>query len=120
MYSKREVTKIEDRLPALSGIARTFQTVLKGRYFAGIWEENLSFFKGLCWFTLSVGFPDAVERMKLGIARAYVAPTWSWVSCPALIQHHSWNWDSATPLVDIHEVVCTPASLKSFSNGPKS
>ncbi|KAE9363409.1 HET-domain-containing protein, partial [Stipitochalara longipes BDJ] len=48
-YFKCRITFAEDRLPALSGLARAFQekNPTVGRYLAGIWSDNL--LRGLLW-----------------------------------------------------------------------
>lgn len=46
-YSTRDLTKRDDRLPALSGLARVFTKVLHEDYVAGLWSKDLG--RGLCW-----------------------------------------------------------------------
>jgi hypothetical protein len=68
-YSKKELTRETDRLPAISGLAAHVQAARNlGKYFAGIWEFDLP--GGLLWTT-----EDARWRNP-----TYLAPSWSWAS----------------------------------------
>lgn len=68
VYTKRELTYESDRLPALAGLARFFETKLQDEYIGGLWRHELP--EALCW---TVDRPS--ER-----ARHYSAPSWSWAS----------------------------------------
>ncbi|KAL8364227.1 hypothetical protein RB601_009794 [Gaeumannomyces tritici] len=67
-YQSRDLTFGEDKLPAFSGIARTFLRFFGGEYLAGIWSTDIH--NGLMWIGSS---SDAWEKF-------YRAPTWSWAS----------------------------------------
>lgn len=97
-YSDKSITKEEDRLPALSGIAKRFQSVRMSRYLAGLWEDNLS--KDLCWKV----------RVQGKRSRKYLAPSWSWCS---IFAYATWSNDSSLARVDIdvREVSCTPSTI---------
>jgi hypothetical protein len=70
-YCKRSLTKEEDKLVAISGIAKVFQSrMLDDTYVAGQWYN--SFPLGLLW---KVNDPDSVTRPF-----SYRAPSWSWAS----------------------------------------
>ena len=76
-YSSRELSYETDVLPALSGLAHSFETVHgvekltdTNDYLAGIWRNDLA--KGLLW-TLHDS-SDASRHTQ------YIAPTWSWAS----------------------------------------
>jgi hypothetical protein len=43
----RSLTRNTDTLPALSGLAKEFQSLTRDKYCAGLWYNNL--FEGLCW-----------------------------------------------------------------------
>ncbi|KAI0385255.1 heterokaryon incompatibility protein-domain-containing protein [Hypomontagnella monticulosa] len=68
-YTCAELTKQSDRLPALSGVAKDMQNVLKSKYLAGLWEISLLY--QLLW---RLDRPD-----RLGIETSG-APSWSWAS----------------------------------------
>ncbi|SPJ92121.1 uncharacterized protein FTOL_13665 [Fusarium torulosum] len=71
-YSRRELTYITDKLPALSGVASRVQEVTQSRYIAGMWEDNLAY--NLCWAI--VDSPQGIAALPA----EYVAPSWSWAS----------------------------------------
>ena len=68
-YTTHGLTKGEDKLPALSGLAQTLETASGGSYVAGLWRDHLPF--GLLW-------RKAGEWLKP--APTYRAPTWSWAA----------------------------------------
>ncbi|KEY64556.1 hypothetical protein S7711_03622 [Stachybotrys chartarum IBT 7711] len=69
-FTKRGITKSFDKLPALSGLAKIFESKLTGRYVGGLWERYLPF--GLLWRRHNewLTFPEA----------GYRAPSWSWAA----------------------------------------
>jgi len=74
-FTQRHLTYDSDRLPALSGIAKTiYYTGALGRYFAGLWEARLA--EGLLWFVN----PATVGFAPLPPSRSLTAPSWSWAS----------------------------------------
>jgi hypothetical protein len=80
-YSHLRLGKEKDKLPALSGLASTFQnrpSFLQdqlshnkplGEYYAGLWQRN--FVDHLCWYVRDASH----KRLD-----KYRAPTWSWAS----------------------------------------
>jgi hypothetical protein len=69
-FSQTDITYDTDRLPALSGIAKTFLQQQTGdEYIAGLWKNNLA--AGLLWQTSG----QIAKRPS-----TYIAPTWSWAS----------------------------------------
>jgi hypothetical protein len=69
-YSKCSLTYETDRLPSLSGLARTFGEQLGGSYIAGLWQDQMPY--SLSWFVWSA--PEGTSK------RNYYAPSWSWAS----------------------------------------
>ncbi|KAL1636617.1 hypothetical protein SLS58_009741 [Diplodia intermedia] len=68
-YSSRQLTYGTDKLIALSGLAKVASSAGQvGRYFAGIWENDLCY--GLLWICSG----DCVQ------SPSYRAPSWSWAS----------------------------------------
>ncbi|KAL1603558.1 hypothetical protein SLS60_005146 [Paraconiothyrium brasiliense] len=79
-FSERRLTQAQDKLPAMSGLAKHIQTLgngLLGRYLAGMWETELVY--ALTWTTKAT-----FSSMKGNVAphkpRSYRAPSWSWAS----------------------------------------
>ena len=71
-YSSCHVTKEEDKLIAISGIARRFHSALGSEYLAGLWRDNLPI--ELIWRV------SRVESDKVQEPSRYRAPSWSWAS----------------------------------------
>lgn len=76
-YTSRSITKDSDRLPALSGIAEKFKSNKRGRYLAGIWENDLPY--ALAWSTYEGKMPET-----------YIAPSWSWASVTGEATYETW------------------------------
>lgn len=76
VYSKRNLSKESDRLPALSGLASRMATVINSTYLAGIWKDDL--LQGLHWH-MPYDLRDAENLSKEPATNK--APSWSWASC---------------------------------------
>ena len=80
-YTKRGLTKREDILPALSGIAARMHSFHNSRYFAGLWYNR--FIEGLCWRPLPTGgeyFPSIPSPSDSVPLEDIDLPSWSWIS----------------------------------------
>lgn len=76
-YSSCGLTKVQDKLVAIAGIAKKLRPVVKDRYVAGLWEKSLP--TSLLW--------DRLGRSKsCGPSTQYVAPTFSWAASDQTIQ----------------------------------
>lgn len=73
-YSRRKLTRISDRLPALAGLTEFFQTRTGDFPVAGLWREDLLF--GILWHVR--------EPKKLGMPSSL--PSWSWASIEGPIE----------------------------------
>jgi hypothetical protein len=92
-YSRRKLTRFEDRLPALAGIASELQRVWGDKYIAGLWQRNLV--SQLGW------------RHVGGLCTPYRSPGWSWITSPgqalipeSLLSEDAEVLDCAIKLVD--------------------
>ena len=73
-YAQMRLTFPEDKLPALSEVAKYFQTIFGDEYLAGIWRDNLDYlYVGLGWHCQ---YQDSL----LPIPEPSRALTWSWAS----------------------------------------
>ena len=72
-YTGRKLTKGEDKLPALSGIADIFSTRTQDEYLAGLWRNN--FHLNLLWYSNIKDLDELPSRPT-----EYLAPSWSWAS----------------------------------------
>jgi hypothetical protein len=75
-YSRLRLTRESDRLPALIGVATTFQRRLETGYLAGIWQTDIA--RGLLWDVTRYASADP-ESEALRQRRPHV-PSWSWAS----------------------------------------
>lgn len=73
-YTKLGITKIEDRLPALSGLAKMIQSKTADTYVTGLWRSSMV--EGLAWSLSGKDF----KSEELYETRPYTAPSWSWAS----------------------------------------
>ena len=72
-YCSRALTfPLNDKLPAISGIAEQIHQVTGSKYYAGIWEHSL--LSDLLWKP-HLGYQETSMDLK-----AYQAPSWSWAS----------------------------------------
>jgi hypothetical protein len=70
-YFGRTLTKKSDMLPAISGLAKRFQSLRKhSTYLAGLWSHNIA--EDLSWAALD--FDDGKTEANEGV------PSWSWAS----------------------------------------
>lgn len=71
-YSNKKLTKMSDRLPAVSALAQKFQLKLDEKYLAGLWEKDL--ICGLSWAS------DISKTEEDHRDMSDRAPSWSWAS----------------------------------------
>ncbi|KAF2731285.1 HET-domain-containing protein, partial [Polyplosphaeria fusca] len=71
-YSRCTLTKTDDKLVAISGIARTLQALHQNDYLAGLWRDNLV--EGLMWV------PELDNDVFGYGTTCHLAPYWSWAS----------------------------------------
>ena len=106
-YSRRELTFLLDRLPALSGVAYRVYEATKSQYLAGIWEDSLP--TSLCWVT------EHNRDEALPLPQQYVVPSWSWASVvreiEAQVERSIEQFESA---VTILEAKCYVPGLNPF------
>ena len=92
-YTARQLTVQNDRLPALSGLARQFAFPQMGRYLAGIWYSQLP--DALDW---TIKHPRKTDN--------YRAPSWCWASLDGSVNYVT---SGGTTEVELIEAGCTPA-----------
>lgn len=71
-YSQRELTREEDRLPALAGLAARYAQETGYTYLAGLWREDLP--RSLLWIMPTLYDYDPQERTSQS------TPSWTWAS----------------------------------------
>ncbi|KAI1371954.1 hypothetical protein F4677DRAFT_463690 [Hypoxylon crocopeplum] len=97
-----------DRLPALSGLAKIYESRLKCRYLAGHWETG--FLKSLCW---------SGARESQHTIPEYIAPSWSWASTLGYVDTSLMSKDvytrDLTKVLDVSDVSIVPS--KAYPTG---
>jgi len=132
-YSKRKLSKWDDRLLALSGIARRFSSqfdVTIGSYLAGLWEVD--FLWHLMWrvdygqvgsprddaSSVSSEHQDPGDDIRLANSlEARLKPTWSWISSPWPVTWSSVsidNFRTGKECARLVEVECDADQLDKF------
>jgi hypothetical protein len=76
-YTSRQLTKAEDMLPALSGLARIVGEYTKSEYVVGLWAGD--FIRSLGWVS-DFSYRHRTGEIPPSRHKNYVAPTWSWAS----------------------------------------
>lgn len=67
IYGKCSVTKPEDRLIAIAGVAKSIKPLLDDEYLAGLWKKDLPY--NLVWFIRGIyGSPRLSETYRCSIS----------------------------------------------------
>lgn len=124
-YSRRKLTKGQDKLTALAGLARLAAKKTGDAYYAGIWRNSV--YEDLSW--------RAQHREELAVAvmvdksmrkKRVLGPTVAEVSKPASYRAPSWSWASLDGPIEfqllsygnlvarVHSCSVTPSSLDPF------
>lgn len=74
-YTNSNLTKQNDKLVAVSGIAKFCQPAFRSDYLAGLWISNLP--RDLCWHS-----QNHLQRVA-----DYRAPSWSWASVIGMVRY---------------------------------
>jgi len=79
-YRRRDLSHSSDRVIAIVGIARAFQSEHGFTYLAGMWKEQLP--SSLLWFINISRTRDMAELFVTREPRLESVPTWSWLAGP--------------------------------------
>ena len=90
-YSVTSLTKEEDKLVAISGIAKRMQSLLDDVYLAGLWRKDLPF--QLLWSVDDIS-DTAATRVRAKRPRPYRAPSWSWASLDGPVYAQGARYDN--------------------------
>jgi hypothetical protein len=117
-YTRRKLSFMSDRLPAISGIAAAIHSSASGNYLAGQWSNFL--LRGMAWFT------DSTERFYNGWSirysslrhDRYYAPSWSWASVTGPVSF----WAHSDPIleVELEEIDFEPQSGNPYGPAKRS
>ncbi|KAF7531100.1 hypothetical protein G7054_g9203 [Neopestalotiopsis clavispora] len=106
-YCNTSITRVSDRLVAISAIARYFGTLKQSPYHAGLWGDT--FINDMAWFTNDPRGRDDI----------YVAPSWSWASLcgrqpSVMVTECSLNMGRPLQIPKILEVQTRPSGQEKF------
>ncbi|KAF4443400.1 HET-domain-containing protein [Fusarium austroafricanum] len=109
-YSKRELTYESDRLPAISSVASHYNTLMPGRYLAGVWEQWL--FSDMAWMSswgVENAYPPAPKKST-------EMPSWSWASITGQVHFALETCVDSDKMSSIRliDVDCAPSSGNPF------
>ena len=106
------LTKHEDKLIALSGIAQRMQQVLDDEYLAGLWRRDL--LSDLQWYV-----PECKQANGLPstIPKPYRAPSWSWAYVEADVRYRSVESDILVKVIDASVSPVTEDPTGQVENG---
>lgn len=102
-YTKLNMSYEKDIFPAISGLAQSFESSLKMKYCAGIWEEN--FISDLLWYSQPI-FKHKTSWSSR--PKHWRAPTWSWASITSPAKYIS-DPRGFTPFCTMTDVKCVPS-----------
>lgn len=90
-FSKRQLSFIDNKLPAMAGVASSYADKFRYTYLAGLWKENLP--SGLLWQR---------DRTVPSLTRftEYAAPSWSWASVSGLLKYRNVRLHPPDPELD--------------------
>ncbi|KAI1398963.1 HET-domain-containing protein [Hypoxylon fuscum] len=112
LYTRRNLTKQSDILPAISGVARIFAKFTPGGYYAGHFESL-----GVMNLLWAVDSPHNDKSVSRSSCRPhdYTAPSWSWASVMGAV---SWSWylphEKIETMTAVKSMVTEPAGRDSF------
>ncbi|KAH7363965.1 heterokaryon incompatibility protein-domain-containing protein [Rhexocercosporidium sp. MPI-PUGE-AT-0058] len=107
VFSECALTKSNDKLVAIAGIAKTFESTLDGTYLAGVWSSNIV--RGLLWWVNK----DKARVGKNSIrVLPYRAPSWSWASIDGPIRQRCSGFSRV--LVQVGEVQVVSTTTDQF------
>jgi hypothetical protein len=79
-YSRRSLTKSEDKIPALTGVIRQMHAFTGDKCYMGVWAQRVA--PCLLWLR---------EKETLRLQTTYRAPSWSLAAYDGKIQFPMWN-----------------------------
>ncbi|KAE9372497.1 HET-domain-containing protein [Stipitochalara longipes BDJ] len=121
VYSRCNLTRADDKLVAISGLAKEIHKALgnKDRYLAGLWRQHLLYqllwYRGLDGYAANTGMSARPD--------SYRAPSWSWASLDGKIDidfpapSPSMVLDFHVTLIDVHVEYVTDDSFAQVKAG---
>lgn len=113
-YSRCALTMRRDKLVALSGIAKKYQSLMNDAYVAGMWQKSLAaqllWRNGVSWKPLSdTSGPNSSPSGDV-LVDEWRAPSWSWASVDCDTLWIDSSADESGSMVKVNNVSVTGAS----------
>jgi hypothetical protein len=114
-YSRRHLTVLKDKLPAISGVAAEVGRLIGGdEYVAGLWKSDM--LRGLSWFS-DITFRRRMTRGEWPPPRSDEdIPSWSWAAFDGPVTNYGNKWfDTPEEIVGRHgpkECTTPPAKIR--------
>lgn len=101
-YSGLNLSRLKDRQVAILGLAGEMKPFRKGRYLAGLWEDNLLL--DLAWY---LDYPEPTSYLETQ------APSWSWASTISRCHFVSWgDWHNVSGFTTSIQKIDMPPDAK--------
>ncbi|KAF4840971.1 hypothetical protein CGCSCA4_v009796 [Colletotrichum siamense] len=109
-YSTCALTFPQDRLLAMSAIAKRIRSFTGDEYVAGLWRSTLE--QDLMWRTVRESkppetFTSSAKREEDAARSSYIAPSWSWAGpgkgTSRVVRHRYIDLDSTEALCKVHD-----------------
>lgn len=104
-YTGRNLNIQSDILPALSGLASTFEKLLRDDYCAGLWKNDIV--RGMCWTRSAVPKRDLRDIEAGRKERDHCLPSWSWASVIGGRVHNFLEEEQTGPFITVEETAQT-------------
>ena len=114
-YSTKKLTRSDDRLPAIAGLASRFHAMCRSNYLAGIWEDDA--LRGLLWNTDDQAPP--ADGM-LDEPSAWHNPSWSWAATKRPVKYNLHLGDRVQKSSAKYSSFAAIQRIDVDSNNPKS
>ena len=118
LYSAKRLTRTDDRLPAIAGLATRFHAMCHSTYLAGLWEDDAM--RGLLWNTADQEPPTDGTLEERSV---WHTPSWSWASTGRSVHYNVQLGDRIDKLSSkysstavIHRVDVDKPNPKSFGH----
>jgi hypothetical protein len=91
-YSKRKLSREDDKLLALAGLAAKFDSLVRAEYLAGLWS---------CWLPMHLLWRVVGDSGSGSNQSSWRAPTWSWLSMNSPVEMDVGNYKHFTALAKV-------------------
>lgn len=103
-YSQSELTYLDDRLTAISGMARYIANATEIDYLAGLWNKKLAY--QLAWYSRHPPVHTIMSVPPEDDTKLDRAPSWSWANIDGHVVFFYAKSEAYTPVVEILEAKC--------------